>query len=48
MAKLFKVETNKNSEKPQLFSVKFGDLYFQHKKNLIKNYIIAPDTKTVK
>lgn len=47
MAKLFKFDANKISEKGKICSVNFCDLYFQQRKNLIKNYIISPDIKTI-
>lgn len=48
MINLLNTGANKITEENKLYSVKFYDLYFQQRKNLIKNYIISPDIKTIK
>lgn len=48
MAKIFKKPNRKGAEKYKYFSAPFLDIYFPRKKNIIKNYLLEPDIKTIK
>lgn len=45
---IFKNINNKNSDKHKYLSMPFFDTYYPVRKNLLKNYMINPDTKIIK
>jgi hypothetical protein len=45
---VYKKSNKKGTEKYKYFSAPFLDVYFPKRKNLIKNYILAPGSESVR
>lgn len=45
--KVFKKDHKNYVEKSKYFSTVFWDIYYPKKKNLIKNYLITPDSRVI-